>query len=88
MGAARQGFNLRNKYGREAFRRQRWKHMPWGYVWKDTVMPLVCRVIGHIEYDCSDLGRAGEEFACRRCGQFTRTNYPPYDPTKYPQAQR
>lgn len=87
MGAAREGFNLFHSAGRYHFsQRRRWRDVPWPLVWTDTALPLFCRVVGHVEYDCSDPGHAGEEFACRRCHQFTRHNYPPFDPTKYPQA--
>jgi hypothetical protein len=72
MGAAREGFNLFRSAGRYHFSHRRWGDVPWRYVWLDTVMPLVCSVIGHVEYDCSDPGEVGTEFACRRCHQFTR----------------
>lgn len=89
MSEAREGFNLRNRYGRANFwRRKKWSDVPWRYVWTDTFMPLYCRVVGHVEYDCSDPGHSGEKFACRRCNQFTRTYYQPRpdDGAKYPQA--
>lgn len=81
MPAAREGFNLLNSGGRYHFRqRKRLRDVPWRYVWKDTVMPLVCKRLGHIEYDAGDPGEKGMDFACRRCGLFTRsTQRPPSD---------
>ena len=89
MGTARKGFNLLHA-GNLANVKSKWRkgwHIPWRLVFEDTVYPLVCRVIGHNEYDCSDPGHAGEEFACRRCHQFTQHNYQPRpdDGAKYPQ---
>lgn len=72
MGAARQGFNAFNPYGRQAI----WHHLKrgpkwWRHIyWSDTFGQFVCAVVGHNRYDCSDPGRAGEEFACRRCHQY------------------
>ena len=81
MGAAREGFNLLKAAGRYHLRqRKRWRDVPWHYVWTDTVLPLYCRVVGHVEYDCSDPPYRGHEFACRRCHQFTRHIPYPRDP--------
>lgn len=78
MGASREGFNLFNAGGRYHLSiRKRWRDVPWRLVLTDTVLPLYCRIVSHVEYDCSDPGRSGEDFACRRCHQFTRHNYQP-----------
>lgn len=98
MPAAREGFDLLSSAGRYHFRsRKRWRDIPWRYVWKDTVMPLACRALGHVEYDASDPGEKGTDFACHRCGRFTRHNprprpditaqFAPRDPlANYPSA--
>lgn len=72
MSAEREGFDLFNPTCRANVRRRKWKHIPWRLVFDDTFLPLICRVIGHDEYDCTDPPERGQEFACRRCHHFTR----------------
>ena len=86
MGAAREGFNLLHSAGRYHFSKRKWRCVPWRLVWIDTALPLMCRIVGHIEYDCSDPGERGTDFACRRCHQFTRHNPRPQTELK-PQAR-
>lgn len=43
----REGFNLFSKYGRQHFQGKKLKHIPWKYVFIDTVLPQVCKLIGH-----------------------------------------
>ena len=52
MGACRECFNIFNKYGFLAFIRAiKYKCIPWGYVWSDTIQypvgGLICKLFGH-----------------------------------------
>jgi hypothetical protein len=74
MSASRENFNLFNKYGYRNIRYYIFrKKIPWSLMFEDTLMPLVCKVRGHIKYD------AGEgDYACRRCHKYIgHYNYNP-----------
>ena len=70
MGASRMGFNLLQKRGRENFiyvweRRHGAYKLDWQLVFEDTVMPLVCKVVGHSKYFPDP-----NVPACKRCHNY------------------
>ena len=68
MGAAREGFDLTNKFGRMNWNKRTWKQKPWRLMFEDTFMRFVCKVVGHDEYNAGDSGEV--EMACKRCHKW------------------
>lgn len=75
MGASRMGFDLLTAQGRENLGFV-WKHrragyrLDWKLVFEDTLMPLVCRVGGHLIYDANRGGTP--DYACWRCHTYQK----------------
>ena len=67
MSCCREGFNLFDKDQRDNFFSKKYK--PWGLMFIDTFMPLVCKVIGHKPYNAA-LFNEKEEIACKRCSRW------------------
>lgn len=72
MGCSRMGFDLLTKIGRDNFRSVRKRgHTP-PEVWRDTLGPLLCKIIGHKPYN-SAMTHESPEWACRRCCKYIPT---------------
>jgi len=57
--------NLMTTYKYRAYKRD------WKMVFTDTVMPIVCAVIGHRVYDSNAPG-SPPEWACKRCCHYVK----------------
>ena len=69
MGAAREGFDLFHKFGRQSA----WRYISRGrwpsYLWLDTFGKFRCILTGHGHY-VSDYDNSKPNWACRKCGKF------------------
>ncbi len=73
MGASREGFNLANRASRANFfrylRRGTFQHL----VWRDTLGPIYCWMVGHRSvYFTGDVVNGKREYACKTCCQYVQ----------------
>ena len=75
MGGSRMGFDLRTKIGRQNLRttyQYKAYKRDWSMILGDTLLSLVCAVLGHERYDANNQnGCYGPpEWACKRCHHY------------------
>ena len=67
MGASRESFHYKIN-PKALFRWHTWRYNR-KLLFEDNFMPIVCKMFGHISYDCSE-GCEAPELACRRCHRY------------------
>ena len=70
MGCSRMGYDLLSKQGIKNFMSR--KRVDYRLVFEDTIMPLICKIVGHVEYH-DDLMHDPGQTACRRCHHFIKS---------------
>jgi len=77
MGCSRESFNIFKVRGMKSACRYilRVKRLP-DYIWSDSFMPFVCKVVGHKPYKPE---QREDEWACLRCHVYIKPPKAEYD---------